>query len=394
MVSKKLGQILIDRGAITNEQLEAALRNQLMLGGHLGTCLLELGFVDEGKLGDALAAATRAPYAKPEVFRRVQPIALRSLPRRLVEEYQAVPFRWVDKVLDVAMINPRDLLAIDALSFASACRIVPWVSPEVRIFEAMERLYDVPRRMRHIVISRSLAPLPAAGKVDAERPEQSQEPEPSRSLDAQRAPSDASDHGAEYGYGRSWVEVAEELAARNQPLDDSSDHGAGSNLASQLCLADDKDTLARAVLEYALRTMKRAALFVVRDEALALWQGAGFEARLDPSAFGAVGIRGLALLDHLLGHDHYRGPLGDSEAHREIYARLGVPAPVEIVLVPVHVNDRLVALFLGDGGPEGRVHGDPREELRLARMLGLALNLIILKRKLRNLGSLAGHASD
>ena len=78
-MSKKLGQILIDRTAITDDQLETALRNQLMLGGHLGTCLLELGLVDEKKLGDALVAAIRVPYADPEFFRRIHPIAA---PRR------------------------------------------------------------------------------------------------------------------------------------------------------------------------------------------------------------------------------------------------------------------------------------------------------------------------
>ena len=184
------------------------------------------------------------------------------------------------------------------------------------------------------------------------------------------------------------------MAAKEPSVGAAADDGDDGGLASQLCLANDKDAIARAVLQHALTTMGRAVLFVVRGEELTLWQGAGFETRLDPSHFGAIGIRGLALLDHLLGHDHYHGPLGDSEAHREIYTRLEVPAPVEILLVPVHVSDRLVALFLGDGGPESRVEGDPREGLRLARMLSLALNVIIFKKKIRNLGSFAGHSSS
>ena len=392
-MSKKLGQILIDRGAITTVELEHALRNQLMLGGHLGTCLLELGMVDERKLGDALAAALRVPYANPEVFRHIQPLAVRSLPRRLVEEYQAVPIRRRGNALDVAMINPRDLQAIDALSFASSCTITPWVAPEVRIYEAMERRYDIPRRIRYIAISRSLAPQATAVAHVTETREPTREPEPVPMPEAHGADFSVSDDGADYGYGRPWVEVAEEMATRNPSLDPSAHHGAGGELASQLCLANDKDTIARATLEHALKNMKRAVLFAVQGESLTLWQCAGFETELDPSEFGAVRILGLALLDHLLGQDHYHGPLGDSEAHREIYSRLAVPAAVEILLIPVHVNDRLVALFLGDGGPKGRVEGDPREGLRLVRMLGLALNLIIVKKKIRNLESFAGQLS-
>jgi hypothetical protein len=305
----------------------------------------------------------------------------------IVEEYQAVPFRRNAKTLDVAMIDPRNLPAIDALAFASECKIVPWVAPEVRIFEAMERLYDIPRRMRYIVISRSLTPLGAAIARDGHRvgPPASEASAPA--VEERRKHVDATDHGAEYGYGRSWVEIADELAAKNARA--SHDDDAGDTV-SRLCRADDKDGVARAVLAHALKTMKRAILFAVKGDDFVLWDGAGFDAALDPGAFGTVGLRGLAILDQLLGHDHYLGPLGDSPEHREIYTRLGVPAPVEVLLIPVHINDRLVALFVGDGGPEGRVEGDARDGLRLARMLGLALNLVIFKKKIRALGSMAG----
>lgn len=157
-MAQRLGQVLIDRGLITASQLELALRNQLSLGGHLGTSLLELGLVDEEDLGDVLADTLRVPYARPKMFRRVPGAVVRALPERVVAEYRAVPFREHDKTLDVAMINPRDLPAIDALTFASGCRISPWVSPEVRILEAMEKLYDIPREIRYIVIGRSLGP--------------------------------------------------------------------------------------------------------------------------------------------------------------------------------------------------------------------------------------------
>jgi hypothetical protein len=133
--------------------------------------------------------------------------------------------------------------------------------------------------------------------------------------------------------------------------------------------------------------MKRAVLFVVQGDEIVLWRGAGFETELDPSEFGAVDLRGVALLQHLLGHDHYRGPLGDSNAHRELYLRLGVAPPAEILLAPVHINDRLMALFIGDGGPQGRVEADPREVLRLVRMLGVALTILILKKTVRSLAA-------
>ena len=386
-MSKKLGQTLIDRGVITADDLECALRNQLMLGGHLGTCLLELRLIEEEILGTTLAEILRVSYARPQDLFRADELAARSLSKQLVEEYEAVPFRRSGKSLDVAMINPRDVPAIEALAFASAGKIVPWVAPEIRIFEAMERLYDIPRSMRYIVIGRSLPHTGAATAREVNRQKTGSDPAPQPVPDPLPT---AADQGVEYGYGRSWVEIADELAAKSVP---SADVGGDVNsLASQLCGANGKDEVARAVLAHALKTMKRAMLFAVKGDDLALWDSAGFDAKLDPAALGTIGIRSLAILDHLLGHDHYRGPLGDSPEHREIYTRLEVEAPVNILLVPIHLNDRLVALFLGDGGPEGEPLGDAREGLRLARMLGLALNVVIFKKKIRKLGSHAGHA--
>ena len=389
-MSKKLGQILIDRGVITTENLECALRNQLMLGGHIGTCLLELGLVDEECLGTTLAETLRVPYARADLILRADNIAVRSLAKGVVEEYQAVPFRRNGRSLEVAMIDPRDLPAIDTLAFNSGCKIVAWVAPEIRIFEAMERLYDIPRRMRYIVISRSLTPLGTAIARDVTRRTKEAHPAPTPAADATPT---FTDHGEEYGYGRSWVEIADELAGKGAPSAPAREHDANS-LASQLCRVEDKDEISRAVLAQALKTVKRAMLFVVKGNDLALWDSAGFDANLDRAAFGTIGIESATILDHLLGLDHYRGPLGDSPEHREIYTRLDVPAPVEILLVPVHINDRLVALFLADGGPEGTPIGDARNGLRLARMLGLALNLVIVKKKIRNLGSLAGQSPN
>jgi len=392
LMSRKLGEILIDHGAINAEQLEAALRNQLMLGGHLGTSFLELNLVDEASLGRALAEATGVPFAAPEFLHKVNPGVLQSIPKRTVEEYQAVPFRRSERLLEVAMINPRDLQAIDALAFASGCKIVPWVAPEARVFEAMERLYGLPRRTRYIMLSKSLNPLAAADTRDAEPHESKPDATPASSLEPSAPPLCGTELGVEYGYGRSWVEVAEELAGKN-PFLGVTDDGAEGDLGTLLCNAEDKDAIARAVLRQALHTMKRAVLFVVQGDELTLWQGAGFATELNPAEFGAIEIRDVALLEQLLGLDHYHGPIGSSHAHREIYDRLGVPTPAEILLVPIHVNDRLVALFLGDGGPEGLVVGDSREGLRLARLVGLALNLVILKKKLRHLGSLTAQAS-
>src|SRR5262245_43045439 len=51
----KLGEVLVHRGVITEQQLKKALDAQLIFGAHLGTCLIELGFIEEDTLGTILS---------------------------------------------------------------------------------------------------------------------------------------------------------------------------------------------------------------------------------------------------------------------------------------------------------------------------------------------------
>jgi hypothetical protein len=61
-VSKRLGERLTDHGEITRAQLDKALKAQLICGGHLGTNLIELGFVDERTLVRTLAEIYRVRW--------------------------------------------------------------------------------------------------------------------------------------------------------------------------------------------------------------------------------------------------------------------------------------------------------------------------------------------
>ena len=62
-MSRRLGERLIADGLVTEEQVNEALQNQLLSGGTIGTSLLDLGFVDEGVLGDTLASLLRVSHA-------------------------------------------------------------------------------------------------------------------------------------------------------------------------------------------------------------------------------------------------------------------------------------------------------------------------------------------
>src|SRR5262245_56385586 len=175
--SMKLGERFIQQGLLTQAQLEAALKAQLIFGGHLGTVLLEFGHVDEHTLGKTLAKIFGVDYAPPNLFLEIPKTVIDIVPKRLVEKHHAVPFDKRDRTLAVAMIDPKDLRAIDELSFATGHKIHAWVAPEARVFQVMEKYYDVPRRHRYITVCQTLdaagaaAAKGSAGPSERERAE-------------------------------------------------------------------------------------------------------------------------------------------------------------------------------------------------------------------------------
>ena len=149
----RLGEMLLAHEMIDERQLKAALDAQLIYGGHLGTCLIELGYLDVETLGNTLSQSFKVNHVHRETIENLPSQIVGVLPKRLVERHCAVPFQLNDNVLHVAMIDPRNLLALDELSFASGYRVEAWVAPEVVIVHAMERHYGVARKLRHIRLS-------------------------------------------------------------------------------------------------------------------------------------------------------------------------------------------------------------------------------------------------
>jgi Type II secretion system (T2SS), protein E, N-terminal domain len=389
-MSKRLGELLIERRLLDGPGLERALQNQLLYGGHLGTSILELGYADEESLGRALAELHGVPYAGADAFARVRKSVLGLLYRRLVEECRAIPLVKSGRKLFVAMVNPKDLTALDALSFVSGLTVIAWVTPEFRMLEAMEKFYGIARSARYVGLSAVLA---ARGS----QPE-SREPGRPRIVPAQAdtAAESAGELGSyEFGYGRPWHEIAEEMSGRDvspEPADRAPRAPSGwERLTERLCAADNREQVAQAVLDELATTVGRAALFAVRKNELALWDSRGIAGPKGDAA--PLPIDSPGVLTHLLGDDHYRGPVGTSPEHRRFYEWLGIDAPAEILLVPVYLNDRLVAVIYADGGPRGQIGAPTEHYRRLARMLALALTAIVYKNRIRETGAFASEAS-
>jgi Type II secretion system (T2SS), protein E, N-terminal domain len=141
----KVGQALLEVGALTPASLNRALEIQKSSGGRLGTVLLEQGLVSEETLARALAKITGREYAHWDIVRATTKEILDLVPPKIALRSSAVPFSRQGRVLKVAMLDPNDLATEDELAFVTGKKIEPCVMAEVRLVEALERFYGKQR---------------------------------------------------------------------------------------------------------------------------------------------------------------------------------------------------------------------------------------------------------
>jgi len=192
-MAEKIGEMLIRNGLISAEQLEAALEAQLTFGGRLGTNLIELGFVGAATLADFLARRLKLPALDPQGLEAVSPEAIARLPRPVAEKYAVLPLELDGRTLQVAMADPTDLNAIDAIAFATGCRIKPVVAPELLLVYGLEKYYGIQRKTRFIRLAADESPSSGSGPARRASPFSDDVPKSPAAVDSARQSYELSD---------------------------------------------------------------------------------------------------------------------------------------------------------------------------------------------------------
>ena len=138
-----LGLLLRRFGLLTEPDLKSAMNRQANEGGRLGTCLLDVGGVEERTLLAALGAQRAAQTIDAEALQSVPADAAGLLPARAALLLHAVPIARTARHLEVAMMDPSALAALDDLERITRLKVQPRLALEVRLHEALERLYRV-----------------------------------------------------------------------------------------------------------------------------------------------------------------------------------------------------------------------------------------------------------
>jgi type IV pilus assembly protein PilB len=111
----RLGNVLIERGYVSVEQLNTALAEQRTGGGKLlGEILAERGFCSDDQIVECLATVYAVPYAKLEP-RIADPRIVDCLPREYIEKNLVFPLFKIRGTLTIAVTEPTNLFLIDEL---------------------------------------------------------------------------------------------------------------------------------------------------------------------------------------------------------------------------------------------------------------------------------------
>jgi type IV pilus assembly protein PilB len=140
--TKRLGELLLEAGAITRAQLAEALDEQKRTGKRLAQIFIDRGWLAKGEAGRWLALQQGYEY----VNLTAEPIDVRIaqlLPEPFIRRLMALPIRQEGRDLVVAMADPSDILAIDEIARATGLRVQPVFTTESDLEWALDQLFDV-----------------------------------------------------------------------------------------------------------------------------------------------------------------------------------------------------------------------------------------------------------
>lgn len=111
----RIGDLLVENGLITAEQLQHALSEQRKLGSKLGRTLIDLGMVSENDMLQLLSRQLAIPLIDLRSY-RFEPALVRKLPETLARRFRSIVLREEGGGFVVGMADPTDLFAYDELA--------------------------------------------------------------------------------------------------------------------------------------------------------------------------------------------------------------------------------------------------------------------------------------
>jgi type IV pilus assembly protein PilB len=137
---KRLGEILVDQGFMTDAQIQECLDEQKRTGKQIGKLFIEKGFIDEQKLLDVISAQIDVQRVIIENL-NLDAAVVKLVPQEMARSYKVIPVYERDNVLTVAMADPSNLRTLDHIKFKTGRDVEPMLATEKEILAALDRVY-------------------------------------------------------------------------------------------------------------------------------------------------------------------------------------------------------------------------------------------------------------
>ncbi len=141
MAVKKLGELLVESGLISQEQLDETLKEIKVKGQKLGSALVKKGYASEMDIAQTLSFQLNIPFV--DIESTLDPKVLDLIPETIPKKYLLIPLYQDGKTLNIGMSDPLNLHAIDDIRFATGLAVRPYVVTITDVVAAINKHYNL-----------------------------------------------------------------------------------------------------------------------------------------------------------------------------------------------------------------------------------------------------------
>jgi type IV pilus assembly protein PilB len=142
-ITRKIGDILVEEGLITEDELSRAVEIQNQSGGRLGEILIGMGVISTRQFYHSLARQLHVSYCDLNAT-SPDPDVLRLFTPNEAKVFRAIPLQIRGTTLDIAIENPTDLDRLEVIRARTGYRVFPHLAAPEHIDNALRRFYEVP----------------------------------------------------------------------------------------------------------------------------------------------------------------------------------------------------------------------------------------------------------
>ena len=139
----RVGEILVENGHLTSEQLQQALEEQHKTKKMLGEILINMGFISEKDFLRCIAQQQGILFLELKDMMRIDDHVIKTVPAKFIWHYRMMPINIQGNVLTVALADPFDVWPVDDLETHLGLRVEKVLAVTADIAEAARKYYGV-----------------------------------------------------------------------------------------------------------------------------------------------------------------------------------------------------------------------------------------------------------